>query len=152
MNFIKRVIKGIVFVGFAIFALAVVIGILKSCGSSTGSGGSMVPVDRTPAWTGTAKDLQCYYEQNEVKADGQFKNQWVIVTARVAEISKDFMDKPYVVLDADCDNMFLRPQAHFSESNLSYLSELSKNQKVTIKCKVKSFVMKSLMLEDCEPQ
>lgn len=149
-----RIVKKIIKIVFAFFMALILIAALKACFTDSDSTSSSysTPENTSPVWSGTAKDIQCEYERNEVSADAGFKGQWVSITARVDKISKSFTDEPYLVLKADCGNMFMRPQAHMNDGQIQWLSSLNENDKISLRCKVGGMMVGSVMFKNCTPE
>lgn len=77
-----------------------------------------------------APDLYAAYDANEVSADQQYKGIRMNITGTVVEISKDFMDEPYVRLLGK--NQYATVQVSFAKSRLNELAKLSKGDSITV--------------------
>ena len=97
----------------------------------------------------TSDELQASYHQNEVRADAFLKGKRIGVTGTVDSINKDFVDKPYLLLEGG-DNMFMQTHAEFTSDHLSELSDLQKGQDVRMSCRVRGMVLGSVILNDCQ--
>lgn len=89
----------------------------------------------------TAVNLSARYEENEVKADGNFKGRIFFVEGTVRDIKKDIMDNIYVILEGD---QILRDvQCFFDDQNTA--SQLQKGMRVTFQGKCDGLMMNVLM-------
>lgn len=96
----------------------------------------------------TPSDLTKAYEANTVAADEKFKGKKFKVTGVINDIRTDFMDNPYLVLNAS-GNPFMLPQFSFNKSSKSQLANLQKGNQVTLICTGKGDVAKTPMSGDC---
>ena len=88
-----------------------------------------------------APNLTASYEENEVKADENFKGKTFFVEGTVRDIKKDIMDDIYVVLEGD--QMFRDVQCFFDDKNTA--SQLQKGMRVTFQGKCDGLMMNVLM-------
>ncbi|MBL7719981.1 MAG: hypothetical protein JNL72_14185 [Flavipsychrobacter sp.] len=63
----------------------------------------------------TAQDLSVAYHNNEVVCDERVKDKVIPILGRVSSINKDFMDKPYAVVETD--NMFMGMHCDISKED-----------------------------------
>jgi len=85
-------------------------------------------IQQEPAISITASELIAAYDENEVTADGKYKNKNLEVTGTIASIGSGIND-PYIVL-RDGDS-YIGVQCYFE--NQSKLAELKKGDQITIK-------------------
>jgi hypothetical protein len=88
-----------------------------------------------------APNLTARYEENEVKADENFKGKTFFVEGTVRDIKKDIMDDIYVILEGD--QMFRDVQCFFDDKNTA--SQLQKGMRVTFQGKCDGLMMNVLM-------
>lgn len=89
----------------------------------------------------TAANLTANYEENEVRADENFKGKTFFVEGTVRDIKKDIMDDIYVILDGG--QMFRSVQCYFDDKNSA--SQLQKGMRVTFQGKCDGLMMNVLM-------
>lgn len=92
-----------------------------------------------------AASLIASYDENEVRADENFKGKRFFVDGTVEQISKDFTDEIYVVLEGDG---FLS-NVHCYVNDKQAAAELEKGQAITIKGTCDGLIMGSVMMKDC---
>lgn len=85
-------------------------------------------IQQEPAISITASELIAAYDENEVAADGKYKNKNLEVTGTIASIGSGIND-PYIVL-RDGDS-YIGIQCYFE--NQSGLANLKKGDQITIK-------------------
>lgn len=88
-----------------------------------------------------APNLTASYEENEVKADENFKGKTFFVEGTVRDIKKDIMDDIYVILEGD--QMFRDVQCFFDDKKTA--SQLQKGMRVTFQGKCDGLMMNVLM-------
>ncbi|WKW45515.1 hypothetical protein P3875_06900 [Myroides sp. JBRI-B21084] len=88
-----------------------------------------------------APNLTASYDENEVKADENFKGKTFFVEGTVRDIKKDIMDDIYVILEGD--QMFRDVQCFFDDKNTA--SQLQKGMRVTFQGKCDGLMMNVLM-------
>ena len=86
-------------------------------------------IQQEPAISITAKELIAAYDENEVAADGKYKNKNLEVAGTITSIGSGIND-PYIVL-RDGES-YLSVQCYF-DKNQSKLSEFKKGDQITIK-------------------
>ncbi|RYE04887.1 MAG: hypothetical protein EOP33_08245 [Rickettsiaceae bacterium] len=91
-----------------------------------------------------ARQLVDLYQENEVKADKDFKGKTFYVQGTVSEIKKDVMDDIYVTLEGD--GMLREVQCYFDNEDIA--ADFKKGQRVTFKGKCDGLMMNVLM-KDC---
>lgn len=95
----------------------------------------------------SASNIYSWYDENEVQADEKFKGKRIAITGIIKSIEKDFMDDPYIVFEVD----FLKNvNCSFNKENIKLISHLQKGQKVIIIRTCNGFILKSVMIKDCE--
>jgi hypothetical protein len=99
-----------------------------------------------PAITVSASKLYADYEDNGIAADGKYKDKVLLVTGKVNDIDRDFMDKIYVTLKGD--EYFGDIQCFFAESHVGEASQLSKGQTITVKGRCDGQSM-NVLLQGC---
>ncbi len=91
-----------------------------------------------------ARQLVDLYQENEVKADKDFKGKTFYVTGTVSDIKKDIMDDIYVTLEGD--GMLREVQCYFDNADIA--ADFKKGQQVTFKGKCDGLMM-NVMMKDC---
>lgn len=84
----------------------------------------------------TAMKLISDYEANEVNADAKYKGNIVEVSGIVGAIGKDILDTPYITLKNVNEFAITDVQCMFSKENEPELSQVSKNQQITLRGEV----------------
>lgn len=87
------------------------------------------------------------YEANALRADSLYKGAVVDVTGVVTDIGTEILGSPYVVLGADRNSVF-GVQAVFARDQKSALLNLSKGQRVTIRCTLSGKLL-NIVGRDC---
>lgn len=94
-----------------------------------------------------ASDLWSAYDENELNADGQYKNKVLSVTGTVSEITRDWLtDKPCILLKA---NKIYSIQCYFSDkSEYDAVASVRDGDEITVigKCTGKSI---NVILHNC---
>lgn len=88
-----------------------------------------------------APNLTASYDENEVKADENFKGKTFFVEGTVRDIKKDILDDIYVILEGD--QMFRDVQCYFDDKNTA--SQLQKGMRVTFQGKCDGLMINVLM-------
>ena len=88
-----------------------------------------------------APNLTASYDENEVKADENFKGKTFFVEGTVRDIKKDILDDIYVILEGD--QMFRDVQCFFDDKNTA--SQLQKGMRVTFQGKCDGLMINVLM-------
>jgi hypothetical protein len=94
----------------------------------------------------TANELYSIYNANEVAADEKFKGRKIAVTGIVDDISKDFTGDAKVILET---GVLQTINCNFGE-NIKAISKLTKGTKVTIIGNCEGFIVKQVVLDNCE--
>lgn len=80
-----------------------------------------------------AVDIITAYEENEVAADDQYKDQLLKITGVVKSVGTDVADRAYVMLaDERNEYALLGVQCYFDEENKDSLADLKEGDTVTI--------------------
>jgi hypothetical protein len=90
--------------------------------------------------------LATRYAENEVKADQDFKGQYLYVSGTVSGIKKDMFDKIYVTLATD--NEFMPTWCYLDDEAAA--AALQTGQHIVIKGKCTGMIIGSVQLKDCE--
>lgn len=98
----------------------------------------------------TPNEVKDAYESNTVSADAKFKDVEVLLKARVFDINTDLMGDPYLVLSTGEEYDFQKPQAKFNQEDGAVLGDISKGQKIVIRCTGAGDVAKKPMFDDCK--
>lgn len=138
-------------VGLSLALLAVT---FVACGGADVSGGGQNPgaaqvAQTRSVTTCTADVLASAYEENEVAADRQFKNQAVEVTGTVAQVGKDVLGSPFVGLKRSGGSAPVVIQAVFQSDDERRLSAISKGDAVTIRGRCVGKTLGLVILRDC---
>ncbi|MCT7601282.1 OB-fold putative lipoprotein [Aliarcobacter butzleri] len=98
----------------------------------------------------TADKLQREYEKNEVKADSEYKNQSLLISATVDNIRKDFIDN--LVIDLRAGNSLLfKPTAEVNKDYQGWVSSLNSGNRIQMVCKNSGMTVGAVYLKDCKP-
>lgn len=79
-----------------------------------------------------ANTLVDYYKTNEVRADNDCKNRWILVTGTVQTIGKDILDHPYVTLASSSDDITCVQCIFSDDGEIAKLANLSTGQDISI--------------------
>lgn len=125
----------------------------RDAGGTTGTSG-LVPsppekVEKGPATEVDIKTLLKEYKDNEVRADGQFKDKYVQVTGKVGDIKKDITNSIYVTLGTGAAFEIPQVQCFFDDIHAQKAASLSKGATVTVKGRVSGLMM-NVLVKDCE--
>lgn len=71
------------------------------------------------------------FSRNEVEAEAQFDNKWMVVKGRIEDIKTDIMGTPYITFKRSTEH-FMWVQCMFDKSETSRLFDLRKDQEVAI--------------------
>jgi hypothetical protein len=84
----------------------------------------------------TVHDLATAYAENEVRADARFKGKRVLLVGYVRDVSKDIMDKAFVMLESGGDEPGLEVQAYPSKRMIAtgHLARFDKGDRVALEC------------------
>lgn len=94
-------------------------------------------------------DLHAAYEENEVAADNQYKNQKVRITGIIDTIGKDVLDDVYVTIETD--EMFAHIQCYFSDdAEIEKVATLKSGDEITIVGICKGLSITQVVLHDSE--
>jgi hypothetical protein len=141
-------------IGFVWLALTlVIIGHPTSKSSTTPLAASITPsVIAAPtavlAARMTASALNQEYKENEVAADEKFKGQSIEVIGSIEEISKDFTNTMYLVINTG--EFLAGIHAYFDDDHKSELASLKKGQRVVVRGTVSGYIVKCVMMKDCQ--
>jgi len=115
---------------------------MASCGSS-----EMTPkvIDSKPSAYISADALKSEYEDNEVRADQQYKDKIIEVSGVVSSIGIDISDRPYVVLTNGERGIFA-VQCFVTDKNR--VAQLNKGDNIVVVGKGAG-KMGNVILEDC---
>jgi hypothetical protein len=98
----------------------------------------------------TASRIQTDYERNEVAGDKKYRDKEIIVNGRIASINRSFGEN-YFISFSGSTNSFLQPQARFAKGYTDFLSNLKKNQKISLFCTGAEMSIGSAVLNGCIP-
>lgn len=95
----------------------------------------------------SASEIYKDYEKNEVKADNTYKGKKVAVTGKVGEISKDFLNRPFIEFKTG----YLKAvRCNFDKKYINKLADLKKGQSVTIIGTCDGLNLMSVVIKDCK--
>lgn len=98
----------------------------------------------------SANDLFDAYEDNEVKADEQYKGKTLQISGKIGDIGKDIIDESYITFEGKDPYAVFFVQCMFSDQEeVKNLSNLSKGDKVTITGEC-SGVTGNVIIRDCK--
>lgn len=123
--------------------------------------GSMDKTGDIPQYS--AASIYRDYENNEVAADGKYRDKWFLVSGKVSEIAKDFRDKPYLTFAMDSYGIASVRADLFEEqicgitkgkgatscSAIERAAKIKKGQAIDLECKGGGMMMKTPMLKEC---
>lgn len=95
----------------------------------------------------SALKLSNDYAANEVAADQRYKPGRLLVSGTVREISKDFLNDPYVTLAGRGELEDV--QAHFEERSENALARLHRGQSIDVVCEVSTMIVTDVMMKNC---
>lgn len=132
-----------------IVLVIVALGVIKAATGGDDSGSATAAEAEAPSVSIAAPDLKKQYDENEVRADQQFKSKTVAVTGVISRIGNDIIDHPYVVLTGGGQYEMFGVQCTMKDKNA--VAALNKGQTVTIvgKCKGK---LGNVLMSDCSLQ
>jgi len=134
-----------------ILVILTVIGALSGHGSgSTSTPSADQTASATPAIEINARDLDAEYDANEAAAQQKYGDATLMVSGVINSINLDMTNDVYLVLNGN--NMFLGPQAHLSDASKGQAPSLTKGQKVKLRCTGAKYIIKTVMLSDCDLQ
>ena len=136
--------------------LVVACGVLAAIGknastSSTGSGpvSGQAP-SRPSAKTVQIKEILSAYKGNELRADGQYKDQVVeIQGGKVDDVKKDILDSPYITIGTGAAFEIPQIQCMLESNQASKAANLNKGEKITVRGQVSGLMM-NVLVRDCE--
>lgn len=94
--------------------------------------------------------MQKEYEQNEVKADADYKNKSLLVSTSVSAIRKDLLDKMVIDLRTSA-NTYLKPVAEVDKPYQDWVASLRNGDRIKMVCKGGGFMVGAVYLRDCKP-
>lgn len=94
----------------------------------------------------TAKVLVSAYDNNEVRADQEYKGRIVEVSGKVGSVGKDVLEKAYVTLKGG--NLMREVQCFVTKAQENKLAGLEKGQSIKIKGKVEGLMM-NVVIRGC---
>lgn len=121
----------------------------KSSPGGTPGATPAAPKADEPATTVDLKTLLKDYKDNEVRADGLYKDKRVQLTGKVGDIKKDMLNKIYVTLGTGAQFEMPVVQCFFDDEHTAKASALSKGQSLTVKGRVSGLMM-NVLVKDCE--
>lgn len=154
-GFFAKVAKtvGAIFVGFIVIAIYIASQAPSTPKPSPGYSATspepepLTTSNQAAAISVQASDLYAAYDANEVSADQKYKGTRMNITGTVVEVSKDFMDDPYVQLLGK--NKYATVRVSFAKSRLNELAKLSKGDNITVSgCIGKGMIIMSPIV-DC---
>ena len=89
------------------------------------------------------------YKDNEVRADGQFKDKVVQVTGVVGDVKKDITDSIYVIVGTGQPFEVPEVQCFIASGQEKRAAALSKGGKVTVRGRVGGLMI-NVLVHDCE--
>ncbi|NOJ82332.1 hypothetical protein HNV28_29075 [Myxococcus xanthus] len=124
---------------------------LGALGAATGKpGGNRPAAASTPSAEVTARwvdmtTLLSEYRDNEVRADSNFKGQFVQTAGVVDDVKKDLFGSIYVTLGTGRQFEIPQVQCFFDESQSKKAATLTKGSRVTVRGRVEGLMMNVLM-------
>ena len=94
-----------------------------------------------------ARALFTAYKENELSADGQFKDKALLVLGVVRQVRKEPTGEPFVCLEAGDASAEVR--AYVSSEGVEAAQALKKGDLVAAKCKGNGLVQANPLLKDC---
>jgi len=99
--------------------------------------------------TVSSENLMSDYEQNEVRADQEYKDKKFIVKGTVNSINRGFGENYYLTLSSH--NLFMGPRANMDDGYESFLAGLEKGDTVNLFCQGSGMLLGSPILDKCVP-
>lgn len=118
-----------------------------STSSQTSSGSSARPSEQIIEVPDIAKFVKDYSD-NELASDNSYKGKLVKVTGTVGTVSKDILDKPYVILGSGGAFEVISVQCSLDDSSVKEAASLKKGQRVTVVGRVSGRMM-NVQVSDC---
>jgi hypothetical protein len=101
-----------------------------------------------PALHADAKDILEAYKNNEVRADGQYKDKIVEIRGKVGDVKKDITDSIYVTVGTGADFEIPEVQCFVKDSETKAAAALNKGDDVTVHGHVDGLLM-NVLVKDC---
>lgn len=145
----------------ALLCLLIAVGAIPACSDGPANGAAPASAAATaaqaneepkaePIIQATPSELVKAYEENTVAADELYKGKQIKVTGKVADISTDMLDNPYITMQGG--NQFMPPQFSFDKEHKADLAKLKKGKSITVICTGGGDIAKTPMLKDCKLQ
>ncbi|MDI1448147.1 hypothetical protein [Polyangium sp. 6x1] len=101
-----------------------------------------------PAVLVDAKDILDEYKNNEVRADGKYKDKIVLIRGKVGDVKKDITDSIYVTVGSGAEFEIPEVQCFVKDSETKAAAALNKGDDVTIVGHVDGLLM-NVLVKDC---
>lgn len=88
------------------------------------------------------------YKDNEVRADEFYKNKFIQITGKVGTIKKDIINNIYVTLGTGRDFEMPMAQCFFDDKLAYQVSQLSKDDTITVQGRVNGLMM-NVLIKEC---
>ena len=95
-------------------------------------------------------DLVSEYDDNEIRADGRFKDHVVELTGTVGVVKRDLTDTIYITIGTGKHDEQLYAQCFFNDSSAIEAARLRGGDRITIRGRVGGLMMSIVYLRDCE--
>lgn len=110
---------------------------------------------KTTATTKTVQTVPIYelleaYNENEIRADGYFKEQLIRTTGKVQGIGRNFQNTIYVNLGNGQQGEILHVHCFFDDEWAGSVAQLIVGQTVTVQGRVSGLLITSVRLSECE--
>ncbi|MDC0745334.1 OB-fold protein [Polyangium mundeleinium] len=96
----------------------------------------------------SAKDILDEYKNNEVRADGKFKDKIVQIRGKVGDVKKDITDSIYVTVGTGAMLEIPEVQCFVKDSEAKAAAALNKGEEVTVAGHVDGLLM-NVLVKDC---
>jgi len=96
----------------------------------------------------TSSELCSAYEDNELKADAEYKGKVLDVTGIIEDISRDIKGTPFVILGKG-NGLAVGVKCEFSSEDETQLARLSKGEEITIRGKCVGYWIINVLLRGC---
>ena len=102
-----------------------------------------------PAVKTSCKNLYEEFDRNEIRALELYGKKQVQISGRVTQISADFFDNPQIIMSAEQNDFGLSTCTLSAKKSEKFVSQIQKNQYISLVCNDISEVLGFPMAENC---
>ena len=102
-----------------------------------------------PAVKTSCKNLYEEFDRNEIRALELYGKKQVQISGRVTQISADFFDNPQIIMSAEQNDFGLSTCTLSAKKSEKFVSQIQKNQYISLVCRDISEVLGFPMAENC---